>query len=273
MLARRSCAWLLPLLALATVLSAPSHSARAEEIVPLQLTGPAYVSEWEQLRDIALTIIRQYPPDRFHYVGIGQSPTPIIAILQNLSLGATNVPLSDIETHMRRILDKRAPDKAMKAMLYEHFGRFLPADEKLGGRQILVMDVSGIGGGEGISSAKWALATYAHETSRAFSVRSLALSMSYIGPEFRPLIDDELSLQPFGRVKSKMFGSLYKPYSQYGKFRLWNFYGKTVSEYVAPVSRTEYDEVRRTLAGLAEKDSEFKAHVRKSGLCPIVLKP
>ena len=51
---------------------------------------------YRPVRDVATQIIARYPPERYHYVGVGRGPTPFMAMLQAL-LGeeaVTNLPLS-----------------------------------------------------------------------------------------------------------------------------------------------------------------------------------
>lgn len=107
---------------------------------------------WKEISDLVTEITHRFPPDQYYYVGVGRSPTPIIALLQELGLDALNLPLTQLNSHAANV-DRRFPagfeplKPREQERLFEHFERFLPTPQQLKGRRILLIDytINGFG--------------------------------------------------------------------------------------------------------------------------------
>lgn len=105
-------------------------------------------TEYQQVRDLVALILTKYPSDKWHYVFLGRSPTPLGRFLENVDPRLSSfVPYSgghldgevaknkDITAWAYRILNKTE-----EAKLMHHFERFFPSKEKLDGKNVLVVD-------------------------------------------------------------------------------------------------------------------------------------
>ena len=64
-------------------------------------------TDYRELRSLALRIFEICPPGDCLYIGIGQSPTPLLALLESVTGEPTvNIPLSDV----RQLHDIADPD-------------------------------------------------------------------------------------------------------------------------------------------------------------------
>ena len=121
--------------------------------------------EFDQVQELARDIMRTYPPDRYHYLGLGKSPTAVMAFLQEYgsraNISATNMPLSKFGhsvSSMSRAESKVAEGAPLNAeqrqRLWDHFDRFVPTVSDLEGKDILLIDL--------VQSGKSLVATQRH---------------------------------------------------------------------------------------------------------------
>ncbi|MBI1395207.1 MAG: hypothetical protein GC151_04435 [Betaproteobacteria bacterium] len=116
--------------------------------------APLSGEEYEQVKAIALQIMRRYPPGRYHYLGLGKSPTPVMAFLQefasraSLDLDASSMPLSKFGHRTgsmtgaeRRVVDGPELDAEQRERLWEHFDAFVPSPGSLEGKDIVLIDL------------------------------------------------------------------------------------------------------------------------------------
>ncbi|MEO7164419.1 MAG: hypothetical protein ABI041_15970 [Bdellovibrionia bacterium] len=143
--------------------------------------------EYEAIRDTSLEITQKFADS--YYLGVGRSPTPIIAFLQNY-LGndrASNLPISSFKALAQGlppsiIDDMWASKKAMYAplthdeelRLFRHFDRFFPKEADIKGKKILLIDYAYDGGS--IIAAWQALENYLKSRDRHHKLEVLALS-------------------------------------------------------------------------------------------------
>lgn len=116
-----------------------------------------------ELNHLCQQIIHYFPPDQYFYIGIGRSPSAIIAWLQANygNSAATQIPLSgfhlcpaDDEGHIR---EPQFPSEDAAAKLFHHFDNYLRA-EVASDRRWLVIDV--VMSGNSLKSAAYALTEY-----------------------------------------------------------------------------------------------------------------
>jgi hypothetical protein len=99
-------------------------------------------SSYPFLKNFSMTLLDRFPPDKWVYVGIGGSPAGVVAFLEEFgrirdsSIVAFNLPISG--------LSWKSPSKAIEMFsgvaLDRHFDTFIPREDKLGNRGIVVLD-------------------------------------------------------------------------------------------------------------------------------------
>ncbi|MFD9896011.1 DnaJ domain-containing protein, partial [Amycolatopsis sp. NPDC059027] len=113
------------------------EAARFRDVVR-RLAGQHHLAEQQRIvlamNGVVESILRDYPPDRFSYVGVGRSPAPVIAALQGRGHYARSVPLSSFRPSPPRssILQSTfkargepLPTKGQIKLLREHFVKYL----------------------------------------------------------------------------------------------------------------------------------------------------
>ncbi|SKA09842.1 hypothetical protein [Sediminibacterium ginsengisoli] len=133
-------------------LTRPTVQLQAEPVVQREDISQG---EYDQVKQVALQIMEQYPPDKYHYLGLGKSPTPVIAFLQsygtvtrNPMVSATNMPLSKFDhrsSSMSRaekgVVNGAELNADQKERLSDHFDRFVMSNEEIvEGKSILLID-------------------------------------------------------------------------------------------------------------------------------------
>jgi hypothetical protein len=95
------------------------------------------------------------PPSTCVVIGVGRSPTAIMAYLHY----AWNLPLTNFRYGVRASnLDQNELRK-----LFEHFSIFVPSMEKLNNRSVMLLDFASINGGESIVAASRYIKAYFNE--------------------------------------------------------------------------------------------------------------
>lgn len=97
--------------------------------------------EYLDLKKMVTELKARFPPDQYFYVGIGRSPTAVIAFLQNLGItDAINLPISGFYGERMKPETRTSPPNWFRQILYRHFSRFLPSIVHLAGRKLLLID-------------------------------------------------------------------------------------------------------------------------------------
>lgn len=103
--------------------------------------------DFDQVQTVAEAVMAQYPPDQYHYIGLGKSPTPIIAFVQaygetaDMDISASNLPLSKFSHKIDRMSPAEeadagpALDREQNVRLQAHFERFVPLASDLKGKK------------------------------------------------------------------------------------------------------------------------------------------
>lgn len=175
----------------------------------LSLTGTAEIAQ--ALAKTADEIFSRNPPEKYIILGIGGSPSPIIAHLQFKAANyAFNVPLSLPVIHgtSRRII----PPNSRRA-LDGHFSRFLPDRDSVGDREIVMIDFSATG--NTLHEAVNAVNLFLEEQNRI--TRSVPLYLVAMGTSIPFACTDEiLHLDPV--LSSVLRREALKPLAEYPSF-------------------------------------------------------
>lgn len=115
------------------------------------ITGPSWGAnsiqitelEYRLLESVAEKILKDFPPAKYYYVGVGRSPSALIAYLEAIAPGTSgHLPVSKAKwANSIGVTPERV------TLIRNHFLRFLPPETQLGGRKILLIDYteSGLG--------------------------------------------------------------------------------------------------------------------------------
>jgi hypothetical protein len=114
-------------------LRAPASRPLGRAAVKHELVDVLYPA----LRREAQRLLLEFPPGQHYFIGVGRTPTPMIAFLRNLSPElATSVPASGL---------KRTRPEHLAAY-FDHFDHFVPPDVLRGDRTVVFLDGSSNGG-------------------------------------------------------------------------------------------------------------------------------
>lgn len=103
-------------------------------------------NDFNEVARVSLELIEEYPPSEYFYVGVGRSPTPVMAFLNGVIDPEIfiNVPLSGLASlaWYREVDSENIHDiyAIRSAHLKAHLKMFLPAADKLAGRRLLLID-------------------------------------------------------------------------------------------------------------------------------------
>ncbi|MEO7163363.1 MAG: hypothetical protein ABI041_10630 [Bdellovibrionia bacterium] len=163
-------------------------------------------------------IIKMCDPKDCMVIGIGRSPTPLIATLQNLhSNYASSIPLSNFRYNESNPLSKEDSQK-----LFLHFSNFLPNETVRNGRKLMIIDYSL--SGASIESAKdYFLKYYSHQkgpqTGAMPVVESTAIATSAFNSGARRLRADQVIIIPTDSDLAHHFvDGKFDACAEYGKF-------------------------------------------------------
>lgn len=145
---------------------------------------------YEAGKKIGLEIIQRYPPEEYFYVGVGRSPTPVIAFLQEYlpAHSASNLPFGGVtaDDHLWVFTQKDGRDhidweKGWGPNMDHHFKKFLPTPDQLGGRKILLVDY--IVNGHSLSLAKRIVEVFLKKEGRLNGVKALGFHSDHINSQ------------------------------------------------------------------------------------------
>jgi hypothetical protein len=115
-----------------------------------KVTPPAAsisADEYLGVRTIAQGVTQRATPSSHVYVGVGRSPSAVIAFLQNQGHAAVNLPLTRANDVLEKVQPPSDPryaselDFTRREFLYDHFDAFLgPVIPELRGKKLLFID-------------------------------------------------------------------------------------------------------------------------------------
>ena len=152
-----------------------------------------------ELNHLCRQIIHHFPPDRYFYIGVGRSPSPIIAWLQVHfgNAAATQIPLSafhlcsaDDEGHITS--EPQFPSEDAATKLFCHFDKYLRA-EVGSERRWLVIDT--VMSGNTLKSAAYALTEYLYANDQVgASVEMLGIAEVFGDAETKAQLYKEMGM-------------------------------------------------------------------------------
>ncbi|MBN8541239.1 MAG: hypothetical protein J0L82_12680 [Deltaproteobacteria bacterium] len=125
-------------IALLAVTNLNVAAAHTDEFYSELKNVPRAMEQYESTKEAVIDLMERFPPDKYVYVGIGKSPTPIIAFIKAIggAEAAQSLPLTGIGPHGS--FKKNEPQSIAK--LHQHLSEFLPNIENLGGKKLVILD-------------------------------------------------------------------------------------------------------------------------------------
>jgi hypothetical protein len=185
--------------------------------------------EFFEIAKITKRLSSAYPSDKYIFVAIGRSPTPIMAMLaafghKDLYMvpfsNTRNHPdISWIENYNFRTSTDGALRPRIEAQLFEHFARFLPTKEVVGERKLLLLDF--VQSGASLASADAYILKYFEKNNIKLVTEKLILSDV---DSSHKQVDAIARLPQFDMFHSPFLMSLrrsaYEPYSEFGRYNV-----------------------------------------------------
>jgi len=219
----------------------PPAAAVAAAAAPPQSTE---ADQDHQTAMLAHHLLSRYPPDTHHYVGLGRSPTPVMAYLQAMAghndrITSSNLPLSKFSPSEPSLFGGRQPNMTdaltdeQTARLHDHFDNFIPGTAALRGKSVVLTDF--VTSGRSLRATQNHLQRYLNKRDGGLfsggpTVKAVPLTshemmgqttrqMDQIGIDQPPLtvpgrLDDATSLA------SMMGAEKFKPAAEYGEYNV-----------------------------------------------------
>jgi hypothetical protein len=215
--------------------------------------------EYENARDIAFRVLHLYPKEKYTYVGIGRSMTPLVAILKEINPDNISVlPLSNMYHRPGKHEDYDSPlSTEVEKRLFEHFERFLPSPTKTQGKEVLFLDFV-IGGGSAVATEEY-LTKFAKEKRPDIKVKMLIFS-PYINPEKISKAEkdyDVISTRDYEVLSQRWMFSWFDKRAEFGNFS-YPFEGSETLKVNESQERQQFLEHYRTYM---RADVELRAFV------------
>lgn len=206
---------------------------------------------------ITENLLKRYPPEQFHFLAIGRSPTLIMAYASTVQdFYMSQLPLSDFtefsETRQSLAGFKVSPmpPKNLK-LLHEHFDLFIPSQKELAGRKLLVLDyaITGVS----LMSAYEYINDYLKERGRPALSGGVALSSDFSErARLKETLRKEkfsflktISVKPYSGLNVALETSVYDRYSPYGRYEVGQMPSKVFnSEFFSLLQEFELLETR-----------------------------
>lgn len=209
-----------------------------------------------------------HPIESTLIVGVGRSPAPVIADLQNSASNyAVNLPLSRFRFRLNsqpppgtlkaHQIAYQALQPAEEAILFEHFDQFLPSKEAAAGRDLVFLDFS-VRGDSLISVAEY-VEKYLALRGRTEKVRLVALTTEASAATVleRARINkreiQHLVLEPRTSLTEKFISQTFDAFAEFGEFDFRKMKDFGLSQYPraslihSTTGASGYSQMRQTL--------------------------
>lgn len=183
-------------------------------------------AEYTELRAVVEKIEGMFQRDRYVVVGLGRSPTPIVAFLQLGDSGsAVNLPMSDAVGFQSALL--KSQGRWTREKLFDHFDRFVPSDAELRGKDVVLIDFCMTG--RSLVFASSILKKYFADRRRQTKVLPVPVTMSdrsagvlacFDGSGFGDQAGNVILLQPKGDLFLSLRGEKYDFFAEYDSFSI-----------------------------------------------------
>ncbi len=229
-------AFILSLVTAMSMSASGMQMGTAREITPISIQRSLWLpgADYAELSRILQYLVKEYPPDQYLYVGMGRSPTPLIA-LAKAALGesrALSLPLSHIGNRIY------FPSKEEEDYMDKHFRHFLPTVKELKGRKILLIDFA-LNGRSIIEGLR--------QLRRYYGTKAGVYALGMSGSEVTIKILTHMQITTIAlsaRLDQRYLRRVYSPYAEFERF----FTNIPSSRYEAPERREQFDQLKNAMA-------------------------
>ena len=213
--------------------------------------------DFDQIQAVTLKVLRQFPPDKFHYVGIGRSPTFMMALMEELGIEVSQIPLTKFQyptdSNSRWLYPAGDPLSSYQLKeLFEHFDKFLISSSLVGNRKLLIIDFQNQGWT--LISAAEHINLYLQKRGRSTQVEAMGLTYSERGISFDTTLPyHHTPLTDYPKLRHRIGMEEFEKVSKYSQWDIKRDYIGDASEV-----RPEYTAFRTSLRSFwtaGERDS------------------
>ena len=180
--------------------------------------------------EIALRVLKECPPQTCVPIGLGRSPSSVLAVLSILLDDAYQLPLSNFRYNLKE--NGAFPNKVLsferEERLHNHLSEFLPSEEALKGRKVLLIDYSL--GGSSLFAAETYIRRYLKKVNQQTQIASFMMLRRYTDnlEIINSVAHDQYKIKAFTAfdmskypvVDSYLLSSSLDQFSLYGSFDL-----------------------------------------------------
>jgi hypothetical protein len=191
----------------------------------------------------SVELMEQFPPENYWYVGVGRSPTPLMAFFENLGIKSlTTLPLSGMGSFDE---PKNMSQIEIQARLEMHLREMLPTSTELQGRKILLIDYASRG--DGIIHALREVRSFVGTNRPGVEVQAVGLTtLSTTGQ--RLSIEGIHPLHVDAYLRGNLVHDTYKVFSKFGSWHAWG------NQITPSSSRKEYSFLKELTLEQMEED-------------------
>ena len=207
------------------------------------------LDQYTQIRDASLELLRRFDPSKHTFIGLGRSPTTIVAFLQNLGLGAEralNIPASGMR--------KRNPDSAAWD---QHLAQFFPLKALTSARDVVVFDRTS--SGSSLIQAQQLLSDFLTRRGSGATVKLLAFSSHARHPELA-------SHPQIGPNRINIDEATTPELYEMNRYSHWAEYGHHIvggGSSEGLTRRPEYEQYKGLLAERMKRDAALSAAIQE----------
>ncbi|MFL5813036.1 MAG: hypothetical protein ACJ763_05615 [Bdellovibrionia bacterium] len=231
---------------LACLLSvAPLVAARAQDEISSRLI--------EDVKSTVEEIAKLHPPEESYYIGIGGSPTPVIALMQEAGLSAANVPAS----RSGALVGVAKNNAQYHENLFRHLDQFIPKPEVLGNRKLVVMDFTY--SGASLMNFKDALEYYFKERGLHLPHQFVALRSSQTQGQYLEEGVQHIYLPKYLEEVLSNNSGFKQVYREYDSWE-----ASKTQAYRPPQQRARYLELRARFGLALRQDPKFLERIKRT---------
>lgn len=214
---------------------APDLEPSRRQVLTTQLDA-----SWQELSNISEVILRQFPPGKNIYLGIGRSPTPLLALFKEMGVQALNLPLSHMRNHplprgsttevslskrILRALQLILPERLEpltsdeESRLFEHFDKFLPPASELSNKTLVLIDYVQTGDSM-IAASEYILRYYMETYAASIQIEMVGLASPTHTRSAGMDTATIINMDPKGALLDAFESQAFDRYGQFGQFQV-----------------------------------------------------
>lgn len=233
--------------------------------LPLAAVADQYASPirlaYPEMRELFDTVVERYPPNKFHYVTIGGSPTPLSLMFRVFNIEYTNIAMSNLAGHgylprdYEYMFDNDIIKERIRAFNAYFDEYFAAKPAALSGKDILVIDYIDSGATvlwSRIFLEKWAESRHPGAKVRALALYSGEMKTDENGKANLESVASRASVDTLGlgpNLSTMTHWRKFKPYAEYPRIDVSEV-GRRPVELKKPIVRPEFLQAVNLVRGI-----------------------